>query len=640
MAYISRENIAIVGGGIAGLFCAYILSINNRSVQLFEASGRFGGRIRTIRLKADNSEAHDPWDPDELEFCAEFGPMRLELDKQLLVRALLEHLRIPRQKMAEPRDGENRQLLGAAAAYLIDFPSYASPTAASDPKYELRRDEEGKSPLQLLRLALLRAVAHLEVPTECGIHNHLERLRNDIQLATATQEAVEPIFVDWLQRLTPTHCWEIQTEASVGSTPLYALGFWNLLSDYLSHDAIIKLRDLGTFYHLLPENPNAAEWLVWWLIGFGTTEHLHGIFGGMQCIVDKLCKELEVFELPRGTSLAMQRNAKVTSIRKKEEKFQLLFDGEAEPRAELYDRVILALPKSPLERIVHASSDAFKPEKEILSLLDSAFSFPMVKLFVAVKNRWWEQANRANRFATKVPTRELHYWKGNTQGSMQGLIMLYTDRPASSFWANYLPPEEQLDVDWSRNPPPVAPEINQQEQSDIPEALRKRLLKKAVQYVNENNLPDITEKDIAWFGIRDWGREPYGGANHAWRPERRYWIVMRRLADIAEKTGGPSIHICGEAYSDYHGFIEGSLRSAVYVSHRILKSEVDAENLQWLERADIKTGDYLGALQRWAHKLDDIPGIPDSEGAHLWNPRSKRSPRAGTPPVQVLNPPG
>jgi hypothetical protein len=47
-------------------------------------------------------------------------------------------------------------------------------------------------------------------------------------------------------------------------------------------------------------------------------------------------------------------------------------------------------------------------EKKLPGLLDSAFGFPMVKLFVVVKNRWWEEANRANRYATRVPTRELH----------------------------------------------------------------------------------------------------------------------------------------------------------------------------------------------------------------------------------------
>src|SRR5260370_40261360 len=145
--------------------------------------------------------------------------------------------------------------------------------------------------------------------------------------------------------------------------------------------------------------------------------------------------------------------------------------------------------------------------------------------------------------------------------------------------------------------------------------LSRRLTKKAVQYINDNNLPDITPEDIIWHGIRDWGREPYVGANHAWRPERRYWVVMRHLADIGGKG---RVHICGEAYSDYHGFIEGALRSAVYALHRILDDPTQrnqaAGQLQWLQKSATSPGIlsvdgfYFGSLQTWVKNLDAIEG--------------------------------
>jgi monoamine oxidase len=175
--------------------------------------------------------------------------------------------------------------------------------------------------------------------------------------------------------------------------------------------------------------------------------------------------------------------------------------------------------------------------------------------------------------------------------------MLYTDRPASSFWANYVPPEEQLDVHELTGTP-------------LPAEYRDRLKKKVVQYINENNVPDITTDDIVWYGIRDWGREPYGAANHAWRPERKYWVVMRRLADIARPgRDKPSIHVCGEAYSDYHGFIEGSLRSAVYVLHRILDKRANGplEQLPWLsDKMAAATGTPLPVDTKYLHELRPV----------------------------------
>jgi predicted NAD/FAD-binding protein len=54
MPEASTGRIAIVGGGITGLFCALILARAGRPFSLFEATERLGGRIRTIRLNKEN----------------------------------------------------------------------------------------------------------------------------------------------------------------------------------------------------------------------------------------------------------------------------------------------------------------------------------------------------------------------------------------------------------------------------------------------------------------------------------------------------------------------------------------------------------------------------------------------------------
>lgn len=604
-----NEKIAIVGGGIAGLFCAYILARKNKEVFLFEASGRYGGRINTIRLNKQNKRIEGKWNSEELEFFAEFGPMRVELDKQLLLKALLTYLGIKAKPMStEPGTG----------AYLVSFSPYASPDSIHDAQYELRESEVGKTLLQLLRLALLRIIAHLEVKEdESGFMTRKDELIRAITLAAATQEPVEPIFAEWVKKLSENNYWDIQRLGEVKGVPLHAMGFWNLLSDYLSHNAITKLRDLGTFYHLLPENPNAAEWLVWWLRGLAISEQLQGIFGGMECIVDNLLGKFEDQNIkPR---LKLFKNCQVAKLERVGSKLKLIFDPKHSNddlaqqinalNEKEYDRVILALPKSALEKIAHQSLEVFNQEEKITELLDSTFGFPMVKAFVVVKNRWWEKENRANQYATRVPTRELHYWKGCTKESKQGLIRVYTDRPASSFWANYVMPGPQQDV-------------AQTADKTLPEKLQERLIKKIVQYINENDLPDITPEDIVWCGFRDWGREPYGGANHAWRPERMYWVVMSRLSCIpVDNSGRTSIHICGEAYSDYHGFMEGALRSAVYVLHRILdgNSKEPSTALSWLNDSGTGVGlpveeNYLETLRSWVIALDRVK--PDD--SHLY----------------------
>src|SRR5262249_23639624 len=152
---------------------------------------------------------------------------------------------------------------------------------------------------------------------------------------------------------------------------LYTMGFWNLMSIYLSHNALTKVRDLGTFYHLLPENPNAAHWLTWQLRQLSISGQLQGIYGGMQAITkgllynkmgyiqSNISSEPETCVV-KGVEIRMYRRAQVSEIKKKrgEKGFRLkLADGSHANPDKVYGRVILALPKAPAYQLVADSPD-------------------------------------------------------------------------------------------------------------------------------------------------------------------------------------------------------------------------------------------------------------------------------------------
>jgi hypothetical protein len=81
---------------------------------------------------------------------------------------------------------------------------------------------------------------------------------------------------------------------------------------------------------------------------------------------------------------------------------------------------------------------------------------------------------------------------------------------------------------------------------------------------------NIDPKRIVSYGIRHWGTEPYGAASHLWKPRIKPWIVQEKVAAFSLERNGPAnIHICGEAFSDYQGFIEGVLRTARDVMGRM-----------------------------------------------------------------------
>ncbi|MHB9836529.1 flavin monoamine oxidase family protein [Paraburkholderia terrae] len=589
-----KQKIAIIGGGITGLFCAMTLKQENIPFVLFESTDRLGGRIRTIRLRKDCSVwkdfAHDvdhvanTYIKDELDFYAEFGPMRLELDAQPLLKALLTALDITH----ESKDASVKW-----KPHLIEFPPYASPASTRDPKYSLPKEERNKAPLDLLTLGLFRIMTQIKVQEGSVLSKKQKELSEHVE---ARFEKKKGFFIKWLSNLNDSDYWQLQTtgrwiespKTNTHPTSLYHLGFWNLLSDVLDHSSILKIRDLGTFYHLLPDNPNAAEWLIWWLKGLAFGSRLHGISGGMESIVEHMKKEISGED-------SIKLNHKVTQLMRDGDKWVVGFDGNIPD--ELFDRIIVALPTKPLTTLVRNSSESFEDiEPRIFELLDSALGFPMVKVFAVIDNRWWKEPQRANQFATRMPTRELHYWDGlakrTPEENKTGMIMAYTDRPATSFWANYAPPGDQDD-------------ITQYEGVGSDTRLKRRI----IHYMRRGGGKDVTGANIPWYGIRDWGRDPYGAANHAWRPERMFWVVMRRLADIGDKESDYGIHICGEAYSDYHGFMEGSLRSATYAVHRILQRR-GLTDLSWLSgvlKENLSVKD-LEELQSWIESLDTIDG--------------------------------
>jgi hypothetical protein len=272
--------------------------------------------------------------------------------------------------------------------------------------------------------------------------------------------------------------------------------------------------------------------------------------------------------------------------------------------------VVLAMPKAPLVELVRANICSFSTEafpkdvrdgrNDFLYVLDAVFGFPMLKLAVILKKKLWEKDSvQTNYYATRIPTRELHYRSSNCDKSERGMILLYTDRPASSFWANYVKKSgPQDEPEWH------TPEEMEEGKKDLENS---RLVNRALRYIREcENVGEhvVRRDDVEFYGIRDWGREPYVGANHAWRPERPYWKILKELSafaldasprpkgkdetilpnasesrsDACRPEARKNVHICGEAYSDYHGFIEGALRSTAHVLHIIANAP---ENSAW-----------------------------------------------------------
>jgi hypothetical protein len=194
-----------------------------------------------------------------------------------------------------------------------------------------------------------------------------------------------------------------------------------------------------------------------------------------------------------------------------------------------------------------------------------------------------------------MPTREVHYFR-RPRGSADdghGMVLIYTDRPATEYWNVYVDNKlghDRAEIDgnpelkaqfarWLAREAKggierlraVLEQVPVELRQDLGDALRTLMPNLPVSVDVVDRFAEMTEDAVAQeiadtvitWGIRDWSLQPYGAANHSWKPGVKSWEVMEALKQFGLEPGCPgNVHICGEAYSDYSGFIEGALRSA------------------------------------------------------------------------------
>jgi hypothetical protein len=558
-------TVGIVGGGIAGLYCAHhLLQVGGYSVTLYECLDRLGGRIETCRNLGGRRG-----------FTAECGPMRFEPEIQPLFEHLCRELDIE----------------------LVPFPPPSSERVKEKCYPDLAPDElrNGK-PLptdELLKLGVFRMFG--EDPRTTAGRHWLKTL--DLVPGHRPRDWKHPLegflehTADELRATTTVH-----RPSRIEGADWWELGFWNALSQTLTHQAILRIRDTGTFYHLIPDNPNAVEWAIFWLRlhQLRLFQHTSGgdlstIPTGVQTIVEAIEKQFERRDFE--PKLSHQVTAVLPGSTPGRVKLKVV-DTISKPPREIgdreFDHVILALPRSPLLKL----SDNF-PE-DVQARLDWVIGFPLLKAFLVVDDPWWKRKGppknasptvkrlvttgklpvMSHRNAGNVPTRELHYFLRTDTKPIAGMVMLYTDHPATEFWKALVPKG-------IRNMHTSAAVCGAgTDRVRLKEALVRYLgfEKQERQGLSAGSLVQRpVDEHRVWdsvtaYAIRDWSCEPFGAGCHAWKPGVQSSLARDRLPAFAlDRTDGSTknVHICGEAYSDYQGFIEGALQTAMDVLERI-----------------------------------------------------------------------
>ncbi|BAY89509.1 MULTISPECIES: flavin monoamine oxidase family protein [unclassified Tolypothrix] len=503
-------DIAIIGGGVSGVYSAWRLkeAYPHKKIVVFEGSDRIGGRLLSVRP------------PGIKNMVAELGGMRILPGVQPLITKLIDKLNeiLPAEQQIE----------------LYDFP-------VDQPEN-----------IAYLRGVYLRLSDFSNEPEKVPYYlSFLERGHSAGNIIINAIEQIVPGITD--PNLNESQRRQMAQNASFGERPLWEQGFWNVLIRVISGEAYELGVDAGGYNSTLT-NWNAADAIPWYLSDFGTNSKYKGFKKGFQEVPKSLAA------LFRSAEGVIELNKKIDGFDWKDGTFEVYIQNQKMTANSL----ILAMPRRSLDLLAPNSPPLLK----IQDLIASVTPRPLFKLFTTYNNPWWLAAGvKSGRTVTDLPVRQTYYWPQDdgsaaTDGSAM-LMASYDDGTNIGFWDGLRPRRRQA---WQKHKK-VAEFVNnpflgdRQKKSDsewdkyvAPAPMVEEV---ARQLAKIHGLTYTPKVEAAAF--RDWGDDPFGGGWNSWNIGVKSWEVKQK---IIQPIADCSLYICGEAYSNAQGWVEGALETA------------------------------------------------------------------------------
>jgi monoamine oxidase len=589
-------DVAIIGGGIAGLYAAKaLLDTCRHKVVLFEAARNLGGRILSSKIP-------------QMSAPAELGAMRFRKNHRRLVDLLITLFQknpddsITDWPEVSPFKAETLFFLRGS----LSNPEIKESLAAGLAKYDLYEHEKSRKPAELLEAALERLFRkHSQAVAEaftsfCADKSSLYKLQI-FQNAYKTSFKYDAM-IEEVQNLGQN----IEQNWGQGRTRLHEAGFWNILALLLSSEAYNLLHDaLG--YESLLGNWNAAEAIPYVINDYIDNEYFT-LRCGMGQLVDKLRDSMPNLDIRYGHAL--------TSIAFDVRHFERLEggpQGSGGPYGQLMtltfangarfqcNRVILAIPRTSLEELKVSGSSQWKAFRSVSGSVRGQRAF---KCFLVYKEPWWTEIKSSERFPnqlednqyyrifTDLPVRQVHlfpkHWLTATygDGNEYSLVMAsYSDAHYTSYWYPMLNKASDADSYNTFNQRNDFKSLGGDEDFERlrPFLASRRMVQHLVAYLLKIfDCYNPQYGDVKSTPVADAISEPLYALYKDWRPEVgesgvaeagwHFWQVHHRReaveVEIDRLAQYDGICIIGETYSDNQGWIEGALESTCRVLHK------------------------------------------------------------------------
>ncbi|MHB2017816.1 MAG: flavin monoamine oxidase family protein, partial [Candidatus Xenobia bacterium] len=330
-------DVVVVGAGMGGLYTAWKLEGKPLKVGVFERTHHIGGRARSDRV--DGSGV--PFD---------LGAMRFIPSQHVLVNSLVQHFNMPTHEFVVGGDKNLQYFRGVRLT---------NQEVAQDPTklpFNLASNERGKTADQLLAMAIQAVVPHFDALTP----QQWEDAKRNTTLAV--------------------------TDPSTGQTqhvPLYQFGLQNVLARTLSREAQKLVMD-SVGYQSFLQNWDAGQALQGLAGDFKPGTEYRTPDEGMKAFPKALAGELK----QHGTQIHTENTLRQVNWDADKKQFNLIFeDSKGKPMAVVADKLVLDLPKVPLQALV-ADSPALQ-STPLEANLSRVTANPMSRIFVAYDKPWW-----------------------------------------------------------------------------------------------------------------------------------------------------------------------------------------------------------------------------------------------------------
>ena len=590
----SEYDLAIVGGGISGLYCALKLleqpdslkELDIKNIIILEKSYRWGGRLDTDIIPIGNDDVVE----------IEEGAMRFTYPDKTdpksksnmpRVADLIKDLQMEDQVVPffmEPQDLSGRKALPNNCntcyfngRFFTEWYATQNPTVWQE-IFNLEGDEGGMSADSIAT----------DIYNKVLQHNSRKLLNKFPETA---QVILDQKDTDLLQEYENPEYWafvrnEFTWKVGLQETPLYEFSMEAFLTSLGYSYGCIRmiLQTSGFLFTTLPDS-NVGDSLQELMTFDLIWNRLYKFKGGWSSLVKNVKNRIE-------NEVEMKVNIGVSMISEEEKGFKLTLTQERETKTENLENdtisaryVVMAVPPKSVENIsfnFNDSTDWKKIEKEICSTVNGIH---LLKINLYYHDDWWNKTKNILMYGpsiTDLPCGFVYPFYGKCKAAgckgcdlcddapHPAALSIYCDATHAQFWGSL----QRLGHPFKSPLQGARSHLLPASESVLQEA-KKQLSK--VFNMHRDDIPDpLLTSYKSWDG-KDQSKENgpnyskgnsyHGYAVHMWGIGTDDREVMKKAT---QPIKGKNLYFCNEAWSGYQSWVEGALLSTDKVVKKLL----------------------------------------------------------------------